>query len=221
MNWLQKIAVQVSTDKILEHVYSAIKYMLPGEWDIIEDRGPLMPTFKFQKYQAVNFLGKNIYVPNDHYLVKVFLFVKRNLLGLDRTKMDEETWQAQQMKETVPLNTFDSSTGHALVYFHVTVWGNSPGRSWENKYHQSWSYRDLYEIGTTRPIPENAGWLEFAPEAETPLNTPGEVAEWIKEVIEKAHKDFDEEGDEGNDEPITPPDTPHGVKSPSKVPSLV
>jgi len=225
-NWLHKIAVQVSLDNILDHVYAAIKYTLPGKWSIWAKRdGPIMQTYKLQRYNVISLLGKDLYTPNDQYIVKVFLYVKRNTLPFeawsDLNMTPQQAWKKMQ-DETTPLNTFDSATGNALVYFHVVVWGRSPDRSWENKYPSSQSFDNMYEIGNTRPPAEGADWLEFNTGAETPLKTPTEVAEWVQTTIEKAHRDFDDgEGNEGDQEPELPPDTPYGVKSPSKVPSLV
>lgn len=195
MSWLQKISTALSTQDMMEHAVKAIQMTVPGFWEIAENSPNLMRTFDLQRYGIVTLHGVDIYQPNDEFVVKVFGMVQRSPNRIPRDLMyDQEQSQRWIDENTVPVNEFDSSTGHNFVYYHCVVAGFIPGRNWEQKHQVRFieTKNPTYEIGNTR-------------EGESrPIRTPFELSKWVKDTIEKGYQDFGNNDDSDPDAPMFP-----------------
>lgn len=180
MNWLKKLSSVIPVKEMLDHAYKAITATVGGNWKEIEQGTMLVDSPKYLWYSSLIMNGSGVYEENDRFSVRIF--------GMVRDSAEHKY-----------ISSFDSTKGDPLVQYHVVVAGNIPGRNWDDKNKVEWGIQHgvqipMYEVGNTRPIsPEEP--LTF--EKEVSLPTPFAVAEWVKDTIDRAYKDFGGGEDEG------------------------
>ena len=191
MNWLQKHCATIPIEDMLDHAIKAVAMTLSGSWEVVENRPNLKQTYRIQQYGVATLHGKEIYQPGDEFLVKIFASVRRSLQDIpEEIYYDPEASNQWMTENTVPIADFDSTSGNNLVHFNAVVAGFIPGRNWSHKEEvRFWSTDNpMYEIGNTR-----------GDKAEEPLSTPYDLAEWVRNTIERGYQDFGNDG-EGNDD---------------------
>ncbi len=71
-----KISATMPTDQVLEHLKQAIINYINGDWQVISARR-LLPSFRLQKYGAIELMGRDIKISGDMYYVTVFYEVRK------------------------------------------------------------------------------------------------------------------------------------------------
>lgn len=203
-NWLQKICTTIPTENMLEHAIKAVMITLPGSWEVVENRPDLKQTYHLQQYGRATLRGTDLYQPGDEFSVNIFAKVRRG-----PQRIPEEIYYNPEASErwieenTVRVPDFDSSSGHPLVLYHARVVGFIPGRNlshYEKLPYLSTEDKPMYELGNTQGDQAWGGNQE-----DSPVFTPFDLANWVRETIERGYQDFGGgEGNEGDTPPLFP-----------------
>jgi hypothetical protein len=202
MNWLTKLAGLIPVNDMLDHAYRAITSVLSGDWQVVERRG-YPELIRYQWYGRLVMNGASIYQENDRFALLIRGMVRRSQNDMPREfDYDGEQTTNWMSTNTVRVQSFDSREGHPLVRYDIVVAGNIPGRNWEgSKQTVEWTIESgvqvpMYELGRSSDLGDES----------VVLMTPFEVAEFAKNVIDNAYKDFGDEGEGGggNDAPEWP-----------------
>jgi len=186
MSWFKR-ALPIQVEDINSHVLKAIKLIVGGDVNWKNFRSHQVP--KYQKYGSTDISLKNVIKKGDLFDISIIHIVKRRH-NQDETPSGSEFYRNNFMQEWIknnpiqPVEQMDSEIGHSLVKFHVVINGKKPDDE------------DMVRIADYRY-----------------LDTPYEVAEFVKNAIDRFYRP----GGDNKEENIPVPDPSSFVPSPEPV----
>ena len=206
MNWFNKIAGNIRPLDINEHLYGAILHIVGGEFKWVNPRILTAPA-KYQQYGVIDIVTKNVIQQDDVFYIKVFHYIRRgrNTQPLPYDYADEawEEWKKNNPIEKI--DNIDSVKGHPFVSFRGFIEGRKPDMQ-DIEREEDFPIKHV----TVRRDMVNIGSFEN-------LDTPYEVATFVRSAIERFYRPDNGEDDVEDDSPTPSPTinspAPVGVSS--------
>jgi len=196
--WLLKLAKFLTLEEIPDAVTKGIEMVVGGDIKVTKKDLQEQPAAKLLWAGRLGYELKNVKQPGDIFDVHVTYFIYRNRqtakppLGINKT--DWDAWEKQNPVQ--PFAGFEASVGSSQVKFIVDIEGLKPGEQLETS-DPFVRLKKLNHVGTNES-----------------LDTPYEVANWIKSTIDNYYRGND--NDDWTDAPVPTP-APRG-RTPVPIP---
>ena len=191
MNWFKKIALPIPTDDINEHVLKAIEFVVGGTtlWSNTRTHN----VKRYQKYGTLNMQIEDVMQNGDKFDIVVHHAIRRKT-NQERTpnSYDERDWiKWEQDNPLQKIDMINSEIGHPLLKFSGRLEGKKPGMQKQDR-------QGLFPYPTDRAdMIEIADWND--------IDTPYEVAVFIKNAIERFYRPDGGDDDVQDDTPTPKP----------------
>lgn len=193
-NWY-KTSSLLDTKDIGDHIAKSIMLLLPGHWDFLSSEEK-KPSYRMQKYIMIKLQGKDVIKKSDYFFVKVGCYIYKGtnikhpwdasyegatdfskptkISPIESPEDEQNRFRAIDSLKPENASKYDSEYGHRLIKMWVTIYGFK-------------TTLDEYQRIDNK-------------DTDIYFDTPYEVANYVKNTINK----FYFGGDENKDEPIAP-----------------
>jgi hypothetical protein len=231
MQFRQWLLTEAKIEEIPNYVLQSIQHLVGGVWNFNKSPRNDIPSFRFQWRLVCEITGRNVRMDGDKFFLKMFVqgYKKSEWAGKppeapegyygganwwgpsDSIKRYKKMMDYGEPFEKVV--EYDPRKGHPLVRFAGTLQGWRPGmmpgseidyrtsaeiKGYPLAMHVSDDFRyDMEKIGSFWDEPQEQG-----PWPDHRLNTPYEVAKFVKDAIDRFY------GPRGDDEEPEPEPTP-------------